>query len=59
MNLKHIARQHVGLPDVGQWFDPAIAAHHDVLADLPWLAAGHAEGTVFVAVSQYAGSHGF
>ena len=57
VDLIHIARLHIALADVAQGFDPAIGAHHNVLADLPRLAARHAEGTVFAAVGQDARGH--
>ena len=59
MNLKHIPRQHVGLANVAERFNTAIAAQHHVFANLPWLAACHAKGTVVAAVGQDARRHGF
>lgn len=58
MDLKHIARLHIGLADVAQGFDQAIGSHDDVLPNQPWLAARHAKRALFVAFGQDAGGHG-
>ena len=58
MNLKHIARLHVGLTNVAEFLDLAIGANDEVLADLPRLAAGHAKRAILAAVGQNARCHG-
>ena len=42
-NLEHIARQHLSLPDMRQFFHPSIDTQHPIHTRLPGLPASHAE----------------